>query len=260
MVYIEEIQALEKQYKEMEKKIRNQIQECETRLNRLNKELESKIKEMDKITVLEKIGEGNEEEKQELNQKIRYLQNEISQVHEKKEKLEEKINGIEPIRVVGARKRRKLAKKLFEKAIEKLEALEKERTEAYEKLRSLEKERISLENKKKLLEFYRDGRKRCKIIENKINEVWLDKNEIRERTTAILNYKRWKEYNEIESLQAALDEKNQDIPILQEIINERRPEVMIMKKKKQHRIAAIRGYLPVTWFSCVLLPPSSSLF
>jgi len=30
MVYIEEIQALEKQYKEMEKKIRNQIQECET--------------------------------------------------------------------------------------------------------------------------------------------------------------------------------------------------------------------------------------
>ncbi|HOP33487.1 MAG TPA: hypothetical protein PKU94_08925, partial [Candidatus Hydrothermia bacterium] len=209
----------------MEKKIRNELNECENRLNILNKELENKIKEMDKITVLEKVGELKEEEKEELNQKISYLQNEISQVHEKKEKLKEKINGIEPIRVVWARKRRKLAKKLFEKAIEKLEALEKERTEAYEKLRSLKQERISLENKKKLLESYRDGRTRCKIIENKINEVWLDKNEIRERTTAILNYKRWKEYNEIESLQAKIDEIKHDIIVLQKIADERQQDV-----------------------------------
>ena len=100
MVYIEEIQALEKRYKKMEKKIRNQIQECETRLNRLNKELESKIEEMERITVLEKIGEGNEEEKQELNQKISYLQNEIAKVHEKKEKLKEKINGILHVKMI----------------------------------------------------------------------------------------------------------------------------------------------------------------
>jgi len=90
-----------------------------------------------------------------------------------------------------------------------------------------------LENKKKILEKFKTGGNKCKIFQNPNNLVWISKNEIRERTGTIINYRRWKEYREIESLQAALDEKNQDIPILQEIINERRPEVQKLKELSQ---------------------------
>ncbi|MBC7318632.1 hypothetical protein H5T57_05260, partial [Candidatus Bipolaricaulota bacterium] len=102
-MFVEEIKQIEREYRELGRKTREEIQELKKYMRDLNHELGKKFKELEELKTWEKIGDDKSKEIEACNKKIQYLQNKFVEVDEQiKDKEQNTLEGLE-VRMLQAR-------------------------------------------------------------------------------------------------------------------------------------------------------------
>jgi len=208
VVFVEEIKEIEKQYRELGRKTRNEINQLNAYIKDLNHEIGKKFKELEELKTWEKIGDDKSKEIEACNKKIQYLQNKIVEVDEQiKDKEQNTLEGLE-VRMLQART--ETARKLYPKARKYKNDLENQKQELSSRINKLERETDELNTDINGLNYYLDGKH--ELINGYMAKKGQMMDEILHKFT---KFKDWKEYLEIGNLKAQIRDLETDKAMIQ---------------------------------------------
>jgi len=219
-MFVEEIKQIEREYRELGRKTRQEIAELKRYLNDLNHELGKKFKELEELRAWEKVGDDKSKEIEATTKKIQYLQDKFVETDDMIKDKEQNI--LDNLEVNMNRARTQKAKEMYPEIREYYIHLKKEEEELKKEYYKVKKEIRELNTEIRGLNAYLEGRKMG------INQYEAVKGQaIEDIINGLVKYKNMKQYQEIGNKKREIRELETDKMLIEGLKN------TIMEELKQ---------------------------